>query len=195
LTGEFNVCGDCFLLVFEGPPNEHQESLFLSWLVEVWDRIPLIARQAILAKSKKPSIKLSNRLTDYRPMVVSGRKGRVPWPVAEGGPNGFLFSCDRMRIFGMPKPWALILVGEELAHAYLIAVNHPSHAKPPSSDDASFAEYDVAREAKMLDVLCDEWGFDRTEYGRMQEWMKQSDSGLKTNFAPEPEKVSGPVLR
>src|SRR5260370_2943641 len=112
-------------------------------------------------------------------MERCGRRGKVAWPIAQGGPDDFLFSCDRMRIFDLPKPWALMLVGEELAHAYLIATNHPSHANPPSCDGPAFGEYDDVREAAMRRVLCSEWGFVDAEYAKMLEWLKRTEGGLR----------------
>jgi hypothetical protein len=41
MPGQFDVCGDKFILIFQGQPNEEQERLFHSYLTEVWQGVPL----------------------------------------------------------------------------------------------------------------------------------------------------------
>lgn len=188
MTGYFDICGVRFFLAFQGRPDTNQETLFHSYVSEVWQRIPMQQRQVILAKHTIPKVLLYTRLRDYRSLSLGGTKGRVPVPIAEvgypvelSGPCGaddYMFSCDRSRLFALPKSWTLMVIGEELAHSFLIAAEDPSHLNPPAIDDRKFVAYDIARESKMQGVLCGEWGFDRAEYGRMMAWMKQTESGL-----------------
>lgn len=131
MTGHFDICGDRFFVAFQGRPDPNHEAIFLAYLRDVWQRIPPHARQTILSKYEL-KVLVYSRLKDRRSFAIGGKSGSVPWPIAEAGappelfPNdsdAFLFSCDRMRLFDMPKERALMVIGEELTHRYLMAAN------------------------------------------------------------------------
>jgi hypothetical protein len=179
MTGQFDVCGDKFILIFQGQPNEEQERLFHSYLTEVWQRVPLAARRAILAKHAMPQIMVETRLMDYQTVRSGGMVAKIAWPIAKAGPDPFLFSCDRLRLFTLPRLSALLILGEELAHGYLKAIKDPTHVNPPPLHEPAFVDFNNAMEARMQDVLCDEWSFDRAEHNRLTEWVRLTDGGLK----------------
>jgi hypothetical protein len=98
------------------------------------------------------------------------------------GPEGCLLWCDPLRILDLPgkDPWAVLVGGEELAHAFLIASQHPTHTAGPPNDSPASPEYrawDKAREDATKGVLC-QWPFGRAEHARILDWAVETKGGL-----------------
>lgn len=104
-------------------------------------------------------------------------------PIAMAGPKGGLLWCDLLRILDLPgkDPWAVVVIGEELAHAFLIASQHPTHVSDPPNDSPAspeFQAWDQAREDAMKEVLY-QWPFERAEHEKSLEWVMKTKGGLK----------------
>jgi hypothetical protein len=153
--------GDSILFISHGG-TEDQDKRFLEVLKETWQRVPLADRQTILG--------YYNRVFNGCPIV---RLGAVGGAGAAGlAKDGFMIWLDLQTILNWPrgKEDAALVIGEELAHAFLYATEHPTHkAPPPNNDRASpdFQAWDNARENAMQEVLF-RWPFDRTEYEQLR---------------------------
>jgi hypothetical protein len=175
MTGPVELLDGEFVLFISQGGTEEQDTRFLCLLKDAWQRVPLSARTIILEHHR--------RVYHYYPRVVLGARINNTYPIAMAGPEGGLLWCDLMRILDLPgkDPWAVIVLGEELAHAFLLASQHPSHvSKPPNNSPASpeYLAWDKAREDAMKDVLY-QWPFDRAEHERMIEWVIATKGGLK----------------
>jgi hypothetical protein len=176
MTGPVELAPGEFVLFVSQGGNEEQDSRFLALLKEAWQRVPLLARSAILEHHRTAY--------HYHPKVILGARPNSTWPIAMAGPEGSLLWCDLLRILDLPgkDPWAVVVIGEELAHAFLIASQHPTHKAPPPNDSPTSPEHqawDKAREDAMKDVLF-QWPFDRAEHERTLEWVIKTKGGLKT---------------
>jgi hypothetical protein len=147
----------------------------LGILKDAWQRVPPSARTAILEHHDKAY--------HYYPKVVLGARMDDRYPIAMAGPEGCLLWCDLLRILDLPgkDPWAVAVLGEELAHAFLIASQHQTHTALPPNDSLTSPEHqawDKAREAAMKEVLY-EWPFNRADHARVLEWVAETRGGLK----------------
>ena len=100
------------------------------------------------------------------------------------GPEGGLLWCDLLRILDLPgkNAWAVAVLGEELAHAFLIASRHPTHTTPPPNHSPTSPEHqawDKAREDAMKEVLY-AWQFDRAVHESVLAWVAETRGGLKS---------------
>ncbi len=174
MTGPVELApGELILFVSQGG-SEEQDNRFLTILKDAWQQVPVAARSLILEDHR--------RRYHCDPRVMLGARLNATWPIAMAGPEGCLLWCDLLRILDLPgkDAWAVVVIGEELAHAFLIASEHPSHtSKPPNGSPASpeFQAWDKAREDAMKDVLY-EWRFDRAEHERILEWAADTKGGL-----------------
>jgi hypothetical protein len=183
MTGPVELAPGEFVLFVSQGGTEEQDSRFLALLKEAWERVPQVARRVILEHHR----------TAYHchPKVILGARINSMWPIAMAGPEGSLLWCDLLRILDLPgkDSWAVLVIGEELAHAYLKASQHPSHVSKPPSDSPASPEYqawDKAREDAMKDVLY-QWPFDRAEHERILAWVIETKGGLKAgDAAPSP---------
>jgi hypothetical protein len=175
MTGPVELLPGEFVLFVSQGGTEERDGRFLGLLKEAWQRVPLPARRTILDHH--------HRVCGYYPRVTLGARLNSTWPIAMAGPEGSLLWCDLLRILDLPgkDPWAVLVIGEELAHAFLIASQHPSHVSKPPNDSPASPEYlawDKAREDAMKDVLY-QWPFDRAEHERIIEWVVATKGGLK----------------
>ena len=169
-SGEF-----VFFIPQGGTPELHGR--FLEVLKDVWQRVPLPARTIILEYHR--------RVYHCDPRVILGARINDKWPIAMAGPEGSLLWCDFLRILDLPgkDAWAVVVMGEELAHAFLIANQHPSHISKPPNDSPASPEYqawDKAREDAMKEVLY-QWPFDRSEHENTLEWVTKTKGGLDSS--------------
>ena len=174
MTGPVELLPGEFVLFVSQGGTEEQDRRFLGLLKEAWQRIPLPARTVILEHH--------HRVYRYYPKVILGARINNKWPVAMAGPKGCLLWCDLLRILDLPgkDPWAVVVLGEELAHAFLTASQHPTHVSDPPNDSPASPEYqawDTAREDAMKEVLY-QWPFDRTVHAKTLEWVMKTKGGL-----------------
>jgi hypothetical protein len=175
MTGRFELdTGEFILFISQGGTDE-QDNHFLAVLKEAWQRVPVAARKLIL--------EYHHQRYHCDPRVTLGARLNSTWPIAMVGPEGGLLWCDLLRILDLPgkDPWAVVVFGEELAHAYLIASQHPTHTTPSPNDSPASPEYqtwDKAREDAMKEVLC-QWPFDRAVHEKVLEWGMKTSGGLK----------------
>jgi hypothetical protein len=159
MTGPVDLApGESVLFISQGGTQE-QDERFLEVLKETWQLVPSDSRKTIL---------------DYYRKRFNG------WPVVRlaplggagtaGGPNDpFMLWFDSSTILHWPrgKPDALLVIAEELAHAFMYAVQHPSHMQDPPNNDRASQEYlawDKTREEAMKEVLFS-WPFvDRADH-------------------------------
>jgi hypothetical protein len=175
MTGPVELSPGEFILFISQGGTEKQDSRFLDLLKNAWERVSASARRVILEHH--------NRLYHYYPKVVLGARMTDRCPIAMAGPEGGLLWCDLLRILDLPgkEPWAIVVLGEELAHAFLIASQHPTHTAPPPNDSEASPEHqawDKAREDAMKEVLY-QWPFDRAVHERVLEWVGETRGGLK----------------
>lgn len=168
------VDGELVLFISQGG-TEEQDSRFLALLKEAWETVPPLARTVILDYHR--------RVYHYYPKVVLGASLNDKCPMAMAGPEGCLLWCDLLRILDLPGKdlWAVAVLGEELAHAFLIASQHPTHvSNPPNESPCSpvYQEWDKAREDAMKEVL-HTWPFDRADHARVLEWVAETRGGLR----------------
>jgi hypothetical protein len=176
MTGPVELLPGEFVLFISQGGTEEQDSRFLGLLREAWQRVPPPARTAILEHH--------HRVNHYYPKVILGARIDNRCPVAMAGPKGCLLWCDLLRILDLPgkDPWAIAVLGEEVAHAFLIASQHPTHVSDPPNDPSSSPEYqawDKAREDAMKEVLY-QWPFDRAEHERILKWVVETKGGLNS---------------
>src|SRR5262249_8151311 len=122
------------------------------------------------------------------PRVILGARQDSTCPIAIAGPEGCLLWCDLLRILNLPgkECWALLVNAEELAHAYLISSQHPTHttsAPEKRLDSSEFKDWDRARENAMKEVLY-QWPFDRAEHETVLKWAIETSGGLKAAITP-----------
>jgi hypothetical protein len=175
MTGPVELASGEFVLFVSQGGTEEQDRRFLAILKEAWQRVPPPVRTTILEHHHQR----------YRcdPRVMLGARLNSTWPIAMAGPEGGLLWCDLLRILDLPgkDPWAVAVVGEELAHAFLIASQHPTHTAAPPNDSPASPEHqawDKAREDAMKEVLY-QWPFDRAEHARVLKWVAETRGGLK----------------
>jgi hypothetical protein len=174
MTGPVELLPGEFVLFVSQGGKEEQDNRFLGLLKEAWQKVPPPARTAILEHHHK--------VYHYYPKVILGARINDKYPIAMAGPEGCLLWCDLLRILDLPgkDAWAVAVLGEELAHAFLTASQHPTHTAPPPNDSPASPEYqawDKAREDAMKEVLY-QWPFDRAEHGKILEWFVETKGGL-----------------
>jgi hypothetical protein len=174
MTGPVELVPGEFVLFVSQGGTEEQDNRFLALLKEAWQRVPLPDRTVILEHHR--------RVYHYHPKVILGARPNSTWPIAMAGPEGSLLWCDLLRVLDLPgkEPWALAVMGEELAHAFLIASQHPTHIAAPPNDSPTSPEHqawDKAREDAMKEVL-HQWPFDRVEHEKTLEWVMKTKGGL-----------------
>lgn len=158
--------GQSVLLITQGGTEKQHED-FLEILKETWLRVPCSDRDLIY----------NYYLNSYRcnPLIRFGAPVRYPAPLAQAGPKPFLFSVDALHIFDLPnRSWIMLVIAEELAHAYLIATQDPTHISDPPNDKRDSPEcqaWDQEREDAMQRVLF-RWPFDSAEYAELIAWLK-----------------------
>jgi hypothetical protein len=150
MTGTVELAPGEFIFFVSQGGTEDQDSRFLALLKDAWQRVPAPVRTVILDHHSK--------VYHCDPRVVLGARLNSMWPIAMAGPEGGLLWCDLLRILDLPgkDPWAVLVIGEELAHAYLKASQHPSHISKPPNDLPASPEYqawDKAREDAMKEVM------------------------------------------
>jgi hypothetical protein len=175
MTGPVELVPGEFVLFVSQGGTEDQDGRFLTLLKEAWQRVPLPARTAILEHHRS--------VYHCDPKVVLGARVNDRLPVAMAGPEGCLLWCDLLRILDLlgQDSWAVVVIGEELAHAFLIASQHPSHLSDPPNDSAAppeFQAWDMAREDAMKEVLY-QWPFDRAAHEKTLEWVVKTKGGLQ----------------
>ncbi len=174
MTGLAELAPGEFVFFVSQGGTEEQDSRFLALLQEAWQRVPPAARRIIIDH---------HRLVYHcDPRVVLGARMNDRCPIAMAGPKGCLLWCDLLRILDLPgkDPWAVAVLGEELAHAFLIASRHPTHTAPPpinSPTSPEHQEWDKAREDAMKEVLY-QWPFDRAEHETVLAWAAETRGGL-----------------
>jgi hypothetical protein len=135
-------------VLFISQGGHDQDGRFLEVLKETWQLVPSDCRKAILSYYGKrfngwPVVRLA-------PLGGAG---------TAGGPNDpFMLWFDSSTILNWPrgKYDAALVIAEELAHAFMFAVQHPSHMQDPPNNDKTSQEYlawDKAREDAMKEVL------------------------------------------
>jgi hypothetical protein len=174
MTGPVELVPGEFVFFISQGGTEDQDSRFLAILKDAWQRVPPPARKIIHDHHRKV----------YRsiPRVVLGARMNDKWPIAMAGPEGCLLWCDRLRILDLPgkDAWAVAVLGEELAHGFLIADRHPTHIEPPPNDSPTSPEHrawDKPREDAMKEVLY-QWPFDRSVHEAVLQWVAQTRGGL-----------------
>jgi hypothetical protein len=177
MTGPVELVPGEFILFVSQGGTEEQDRRFLAVLKEAWQRVPPSARMTVLEYHRK--------LYQCDPRVILGARMNDKGPIAMAGPKGSLLWCDLLRILDLPgkDPWAVLVIGEELAHAFLIASGHPTHVSDPPNNSPTSPEYqawDKAREDAMKEVLY-QWPFDRAEHERVLEWAIETKGGLKAS--------------
>jgi hypothetical protein len=159
MTGPVELApGEDVLFISQGGTHENDES-FLAVLKETWQLVPSDARTTILSYYRK-------RFNGW-PVV---RLAPLGGAATAGGPNDpFMLWFDSSTILTWPrgKHDAALVIAEELAHALMFAVQHPSHMQDPPNKDKTSPEYlawDKAREDAMKEVLFS-WPFvDRADH-------------------------------
>lgn len=159
MTGPVELdLGENILFISQGGTHE-QDERFLEVLKETWQRVPSDCRSTILTFYQKrfngwPVVRLA-------PLGGAGMAG--------GPKDPFMLCFDLSTILKWPrgKNDAALVIAEELAHAFMFAVQHPSHMQEPPSNDKTSPEHlawDRAREDAMKEVLFS-WPFvDRTDH-------------------------------
>ena len=175
MTGPVELLPGEFVLFISQGGTEDQDSRFLALLKQAWQRVPQSARTIVLDHHRK--------VYYCDPRVVLGARMNDRCPIAMAGPEGSLLWCDRMRILDLPgkEAWAVAVLGEEFAHAFLIASQHPTHITPAPNDSPGSPEYqawDKAREDAMKEVLY-QWPFDRAEHQALLQWVIETKGGLR----------------
>jgi hypothetical protein len=175
MTGPVELVPGEFVFFVSQGGTEEQDSRFLALLKEAWQRLPLPARTVILEHH--------HRVCHYYPKVILGARINDKCPIAMAGPESCLLWCDLLRILNLPgkDAWAVAVLGEELAHAFLTASQHPTHTAPPQNDlpsSPAYLAWDKAREDAMKEVLY-QWPFDRAEHEKTLEWVIKTKGGLK----------------
>jgi hypothetical protein len=175
MTGPVELAPGEFILFISQGGTEEQDSRFLAILKDAWRRVPVPARTLILEHHRKRY--------QCGPRAVLGARLNSTWPIAMAGPEGGLLWCDLLRILDLPgkDPWTVLVIAEELAHAFLIASQHSTHIAPPPNKSPATPEYQAwgkAREDAMKEVLY-EWPFDRAEHEKMLRWAIETKGGLK----------------
>jgi hypothetical protein len=162
MTGSVELGPDEHVLFISQGGSEEQDKRFLEVLKETWQLLPSDSRKTIIEHYK--------RLSNGWPVVRLGPLGGAG---AAGGPkDGFMLWFDVSTILGWPrgKQDAAVVIAEELAHAFMFAIQHPSHtAKPPKKDRASpeYVAWDKTREDAMKEVMYS-WSFvDRADHERL----------------------------
>jgi len=143
---------------------------FLSVLKDAWQRIPPPDRRTILDYFE--------RRHHWYPRVILGTRIGSTSPVAMGGgkDDGFMAWFDSLALLELPgkESSMLAVLGEELAHAFLLASQDPTHISDPPNQDRESVEYQTwnnAREEAMKKVLY-QWPFDRDEHARVISWLQ-----------------------
>jgi hypothetical protein len=181
--------GEAVFLLSQGASEEEGKRL-LELLKEAWRRVPSSCRQAMLQYHQHrfrcpPRVVLGAPLgkTVRTEMTMGGRQGWMIYedsPVAKAGDQqeGYLLWCNRLRMFDLPggDPWAVLVLGEELAHAYLIATCDPAHAASRPTDYPAFVRWDQAREDAMRAVLYGWRTFDCAEHAKLIAWVHATSS-------------------
>ena len=159
MTGPVDLApGESVLFISQGGTHE-QDERFLEVLKETWQLVPSDCRKAILGFYGKrfngwPVVRLA-------PLGGAGTAG--------GPTDSFMLWFDSSTILNWPrgKHDAALVIAEELAHAFMVAVQHPSHMQDPPNNDKTSQEYlawDKAREDAMKEVLFS-WPFvDRADH-------------------------------
>jgi hypothetical protein len=178
MTGPVELVPGEFVLFVSQGPSEEQQSQFLDILKETWQLVPSADRRTILDYYR--GIYYSH------PPVVFGARLNDQWPIAmnEGEEGDFMLWFDSLRILNLPggKTSTILVIAEELAHALMTAIHHPTHIAAPPNDNPASAEHrawDKAREDAMKEKLYS-WRFvNRTEHENLIEWVGKTKGGLK----------------
>jgi hypothetical protein len=151
-----------------GNPELHER--FLEVLKGTWQRVPAHARTTILEYYR-------NR-DNWYPRVILGARASSISPIAMGGgqETGFMAWFDSLAILDLPgkETWAVLVVAEELAHAFMTAIQHPSHISDPPNGEQDSQEYRAwihAKEEAMKEVLYG-WPFDKAEHEKIIAWVQ-----------------------
>jgi hypothetical protein len=160
--------------------NPQLPERFLKTLKEAWQKVPASARRTILD--------YYHACDHWYPRVILGTRIGSISPIARGGGknDGYMAWFDSLALLEMPgkEPWILAVIGEELAHAFLLASQDPTHISDPPNEDRESPEYQAwnnAREEAMKKVL-HQWPFDPDAHARIISWL-QSKQVLKTPSA------------
>ena len=153
--------------------NAGLHSCFLTLLTVAWQRIPVPDRQTILQFYR-------NRDHWYPRLILGPRTCHVS-PVAMGGGryDGFMAWFDSLaipEILARPcgEDWAVAMIGEELAHALLLASGDLTHLSDPPNNDENSPDYQAwnnAREVAATAVLYG-WGFDQQSHADFIAWLQ-----------------------
>jgi hypothetical protein len=147
---------------------------FLKTLKEAWQKVPAPTRKTIL--------EYYGKRTRWYPLVILGTRIGSISPIAMGGgkDDGFMAWFDSLALLAMPGKEASILVaiGEELAHAYLLASQDPTHISDPPNEDQESPEYKAwknAREEAMMKTFA-QWPFDHDEHAKLIAWAQSKSA-------------------
>jgi hypothetical protein len=150
--------------------NSDLPQRFLEVLTKAWKTVPAADRETILEFYYKRS--------NWYPRVILGTRAGSRSPMAVGGGKNDTFMAwfDSLALRDMPgqEAWWLVAIGEELAHAFLLSSQHPTHTSdPPNQDDKSpaYKAWNNDREEAATNVLF-RWPFDRDEHAKLAEWAK-----------------------
>jgi hypothetical protein len=148
---------------------------FLEVLKEAWQKLPAPARKTILQYYQK-------RNNGWYARVILGARIGAVSPIAMGGgkEDGFMAWFDSLAILDMPgkEAWAIVVIGEELAHAFLLASQDPTHTLDPPNKDKKSPEYQTwynAREEAATKTLF-QWPFDPAIHAQVVAWLKTKEA-------------------
>ena len=150
--------------------NAELRDTFLRLLKDAWQKIPSPDRRNILDYYENRS--------HWHPRVILGTRIGQTSPIAMGGgkDDGFMAWFDSLALLELPGKERSILavLGEELAHAFLLASQDPTHTSDPPTKDQTSPEYQAwnnAREEAMKKVLY-RWPFDLNDHVEVISWLQ-----------------------